>query len=122
MELLVCFRCQSFLRADHDNGSMGVIKKVLLNQIFIVGSTDLLFQKCKRVQCLDVKERTFFIIQPAVEHLKSVHQPLRVAAKIRLPVAELMIIDACCQSVRIYSLFDNLFQSGFNHTDKFFFL
>ncbi len=52
-------------------------------------------------------KRLHVIIKPAVENLKTVHQPLWIAAKISLSVPKFMIVYARLKSFLINAVFHN---------------
>ena len=62
------------------------------------------------------------IIQPAVKQLQSIHQSTRIISEICLTETELMIVDSGTERFLIDSIFHNVFQCIFNHTNKFFLL
>ena len=67
-------------------------------------------------------ERLLIIIEPAVHHLKAIHQPLRIISKIRFPVTEFMVINSCLQRFFIDPPIHTLSEYIFNHLDKSVFL
>ena len=67
-------------------------------------------------------KRILLIVEPAVKHLKPIHQPSRIAAEIRLPETELIVIDARTDRFLVYSFFRDIPQRILDHPDKSFFL
>ena len=101
---------------------MRIFQKITTDQIFIISGSDLLFQEGKCVQRFYMDKRLFVIIEPAVQHLKTIHQSLRITAKISLPIAEFMIIDSCLQCFFIHPILYNLLQNLLNLLHKRFLL
>ncbi len=67
-------------------------------------------------------ERLLIIIEPAVHHLKAIHQPFWIISKIRLPVTEFMVINSCFQRFLIDPFICTLSEYIFNHLNKSLFL
>ena len=101
---------------------MCIIKEIFLDQLFKISCLHLFLQEFKCRNCLHVDKWFCLIVKPAVEQLKSIHQSTRIVSEISLAETELMIIDSCAKCFLIDSIFHNVFQCIFDHTDKFFFL
>ena len=101
---------------------MCVIKKIFLNQFFKISCLHLFFQEFKCRNCLHMDKWFRLIIQPAVKQLQSIHQSTRIISEICLTETELMIVDSGTECFLIDSIFHNVFQCVFNHTNEFFLL
>ena len=110
--------CTAFFRFNDHDRTMLVIQKISLDQIFKISGIDLIFQKLKCIQRLDMNEWLFIIIEPAVHDLKSIHQPLRVTSKICLTITEFMIINSGFQRFFVHPFFNNIPKSTFNRLNK----
>ena len=101
---------------------MCVIQEIFLDQFFKVSCLHLFLQEFKCRNCLHVDKWFRLIIQPAIKQLQSIHQSTRIISEISLAETEFMIVDSGTKCFLIDSIFHNIFQCIFNHTDKFFFL
>ena len=93
-----------------------------MDQLFKISCLHLFLQEFKCRNCLHVDKWFRLIIKPAVEQLKSIHQSTRIISEISLAETELVIVDSGTKCFLIDSIFHNVFQCIFDHTDKFFFL
>ena len=101
---LVCGKlgCKRFLLLDtqslfgrhDDNGFVLIVNQILLYQFFIIIGIDFFLQILEHIDCLNHVKRHIVVIKPRVKHLKPIYQPLRVRAKICLPVPEFIEIQA----------------------------
>ncbi len=67
-------------------------------------------------------ERLLFIIEPAVHHLQTIHQPLGIIAEVGLAVTEFMIIKPRFQSLPVDPVLHNIRQHRLDQLYKFLLL
>ena len=112
----------ALLRLHHDNGPVSVVQQVFPDQLLIVSCSHLTFQERKCIQGINVHKWLVFIVEPAVHHLQPIHKSLGIAAEVRLPVSELMIVDPRLQGFLVYTFVRRICQHLFDDADKFLFL
>ena len=115
-------RSPSLLRSNNYDRPMRILQKIISDQLLKIACFDLTFQKLKCRNRLHMDKRFFFIIKPAVEQLKSVHQSSRITSEVCLSETELIIIQSSLQCLFINSAFCNISQRIFNHFHKRFLL
>jgi len=97
---------------------MCIGQKISFNQIRKITSVQLFSQKLKHIVGLDMHKRLMIVIEPAVIHLKSIHQSLWKSAEISLFILELIIIQRRFQASSLNPLFRNLTQGVLDDAHK----
>ena len=113
---------KTFHRLQYYNTSMRIVQHVLLNQTFIIATLNLGAQSRKRIICLNVNKRLVLIIKPAVQHLQTIHQSLRVGTEICFPIFKLEIIDTCKKRLFLKALLHHVNKHFTDRLQEFFFL
>ena len=101
---------------------MRIFQKIGTNQLFKIIGFDFFFYCFIGIICFHMDKRLAVIIQPAVQHTKTIHKSLRIRAEICFSVFEFIEIQACVKRLFIQSVFCQFLQHFLNCFYKFFLL
>ena len=105
----ILFCCQAALWHRGQYCAMGVIQKILSDQLFKIAGLYIFLHLCIYIKPQIIK-RTPGIIQPAVKYIQSIHQSLRICAVVCFACLKFHRIDPSQQCLFIDTMLRRLFQ------------
>ena len=100
---------------------MRILKKISADQLFKVSFIYCFLQILKYPEHLHLCKRSFTLIQPVSQNIKTVHQSLWIRGEVCLTVTEFKIIDSRFHCFFINSILNNISKHLSDHRYELFF-